>query len=176
MDDETGMFYFQKALEHAELAGDETDADDYRGVIYDIMGCLWRLGRTQEAKRYRTLYLENLAKDYEECAELEKTLETLHANACNGRNNSFDFFILDFFCGEYAKAAEWLKHMEHSPWCWNCRTKGCTEVWEGKGYLALVHGQKEEAARCFEQADACALFRNDEAVRELKRLRADMEQ
>lgn len=174
MDDETGMSYFQKALEHAELAGDETDADDYRGVIYNIMGCLWRLGRTREAERYRTLFLENLAKDYEECAELGKTLEALHANACNGRHNSFDFFKLDFFCGEYEKAAEWLKCMEHFPWCWYCREKGCTEVWECKGYMALIRVWKEEAARCFEQANACAQFRNDEAVRELKRLRAEI--
>lgn len=175
MDDETGLHYFRKALEHAKLAGDETDADDYRDTVYNIMGCLWHLGRTQEAKQYRTLFLENLAKDYEECAELGKNLETLYSNAYNGRHNIFNLFKLDFFCGEYEKAAEWLKHMEHSPWCWYCREKGCTEAWECKGYLALIRGEKEEAAKCFEQADACALFRNDEAVRELKRLRAEKE-
>ena len=175
MDDETGMLYFEKAFEHAGLAGDETDTDDYRTVIYNIMECLWHLGRPREAERYRTLFLENLAKDYKECAELGKTLEALYADARNGRRNSFYLFKLDFFCGRYERAEEWLKHMEHSPWCWHCREKGCTEVWSCKGYMALIRGQKEEAARCFEQADACALFGNDEAVRELKCLRAEME-
>lgn len=65
----------------------DPDNDDYRFMIYDIMDCLWHLGRTLEAERYRTLILENLAKDYEGCAELGKTLETLYANACNGRCN-----------------------------------------------------------------------------------------
>lgn len=42
--------------------------------------------------------------------------------------------------------------------------------------MALIRGQKEEAIRCFEQADAYSLFRNEGAVCELKRLRAEMEQ
>ena len=175
LDDETGLFYFQKSLEHAKLAGPETEADDYRSIIYNIMGCLWRLGRIQEAAQYRILFLESLAKDFEECAALGKTLETLYANARNGRHNCFYLFKLDFFCGEYEKAAEWLKHMECSHWCWHCREKECTEAWECKGYLALIRGQKEEAVKCFEQANACALFRNDEALRELRRLDAGTE-
>lgn len=101
----------------------DPDNDDYRFMIYDIMDCLWHLGRTLEAERYRTLILENLAKDYEGCAELGKTLETLYANACNGRCNSFYLFKLDFFCGRYERAAEWLKHMEHSPCVGNVRQK-----------------------------------------------------
>ena len=169
-DDETGLFYFQKALEHAKLAGDETDYDDYRSVIHNIMGCLWRLGRTQEAGQYRTLFMDSLAKEFEECAELGKSVETLYEQSRYSRYNSYYLFKLDLFCGDYEKAAERLKHMECSRWCWNCREKECTDAWEVKGYLALVNGQKEEAYRCFKKANACALTRNDEAYREMRRL------
>lgn len=44
----------------------------------------------------RAVLLENLAKDYEECAELGKTLATLYSNAYNGRHNNYNLFKLDF--------------------------------------------------------------------------------
>lgn len=172
-DDETGLIYLQKSLEHIKLAGDENDSDDFRGLILDIMGCLWRMGRTQEAAQYRTMYMESLTEDFEECAELKKNLEILYEQSSYARNNQYSLFKLALFCGEYEKAAEKLKQMDCAGWCWHCREKDCTESWEARGYLALIRGQKEEAYRCFEKANECALTRNDEAFRELKRLRRE---
>lgn len=171
LDDETALLYFQKALEQAKLAGDNTSTISHCSVIEEIMGCLWRLGRSEEAVPYRKLYMETAAKDFEECAALGKSVETMFADKKGGRNNRHHLFKLAFYCGEYEEAEKWLKQMETAPWCWHCTTKECTEEWECKGYLALIHGRKEEAYKCFQQADACALRRNDDARRELKRLR-----
>lgn len=171
LDDRTGLFYFKKALEQAELAGDDTDADDYRNLLSYIMGCLWRLGRSNEAVKYRALYMKSIAKKYEECAGLDKSVEELYLASHSGRQGCYSLFELDLYCGEYEKAAKRLQKLEQSPWCWQCRANDCTEAWECKGYLALIHGQEEEAEKCFERADACALIRNDDARRELRRLR-----
>ena len=135
------------------------------------MGCLWRLSQTGEAAKYRALYMESIAKDYEECAELGKSVEELYLASRGGRHSCYRMFEMDLFCGEYEKAAERLPQLEKSPWCWHCWCKDCTEAWECKGYLALVHGQEEEADKCFERADVCALRRNDDARRERLRLR-----
>ena len=171
LDDQAGLFYFKRALEHAKLAGDDTDADDYRYLLIQIMGCLWRLGRTGEAAEYRALYMESVARDYEECAELEKSVEELYLASRGGRHSCYRMFEMDLFCGEYEKAAERLSQLENSPWCWHCWCKECTEAWECKGYLALIRGQNEEADKCFERADACAIRRNDDARRDRLRLR-----
>ena len=171
LDDESGLFYFKRALEQAKMAGDDTDEDDYRYLLVQIMGCLWRLGRTGEAAGYRTLYMESVAKDYEECAELGKSVEKLYLASRGGRHSCYRMFEMDLFCGEYEKAAERLPQLEKSPWCWHCWCKECTEAWECKGYLALIRGQEEEADKCFERADVCAIRRNDDARRERLRLR-----
>ncbi|MCH5341411.1 MAG: hypothetical protein J1E01_08080 [Acetatifactor sp.] len=175
LDDETGMFYFEKSFEHAKLAGEETENDDYRGVILDIMGCLWHLGRISETVHFRRLFLMNLAKDYEECASLGKSLEDMNIHSRNSRINVYSLFKLELFCGNYERAAELLEQMDCARWCWHCREKDCTEVWECKGYMALSRGQKEEAVRCFRQAAACVLFRNDDAECELRRLHTETE-
>lgn len=173
LDDETALLYFKKAFEHAKIADADNcvEADDYREIIDNIMGCLWRLGRPQVAISYRELYMKHLAKDYEECAALGKSVETMHETACNRRHNCYHLFKLEFFCGEYEKAAERLKQIEASPWCWHCKAKECTEAWECKGYIAWIRGDREEAIQCFEKAVECASLHNDDAQRELRRLR-----
>lgn len=174
LDDEKALSYFQKALEQAKLAGTHTSTGSHCNIIEEIMGCLWRLGRIKDAVPYKELYMETISKDYEECAALEKSLVTILADDDGGRRNCYRLFMLEFYCGEYAKAEKWIKKMDSAPWCYHCRATECTEAWECKGLLALAHGQKEEAVKCFEQSDACALRRSDGARRELRRLRRKM--
>ena len=99
----------------------------------------------------------------------------MYLQARNGRLNSYYLFQLEFFCGNYERAAELLEFMDCTHWCWHCRQKECSDTWECKGYMALIRGQKEEAIRCFEQAVACALDRNDQASCELRRLYLEKE-
>ena len=171
LDDESAIPFFLKALEQAKLAGDNTSTSSHSYLVQEIMGCLWRLGRSDEAVSYRKLYMEIISKDYEECTALGKSLETMFADNHGGKNHCYNLFMLAFYCGKYEEAEKWLKKMDSAPWCYHCRAKECTEAWECKGLLALVRGQEEEAVKCFEQSDACALRRSDGARRELKRLR-----
>lgn len=171
LDDNSGLFYFKRALWQAIYAGRDTDPDDYRYVLIQIMGCLWRLGRSKEAVVYRTLYMKSIAKDYKECSELGKSVEEMYLAERGGRHSCYRMFELDLFCGEYDKAARRVEQMEKSPWCWHCWCKECTEAWECKGYLALINGQDEEADKYFERAQTCALRNNDDAARERRRLR-----
>ena len=172
-DDKKALFYFQKALEYAKTAAahDADSNDDYRDVINNIMKCLWRLGRTKEAVPYRKFYLDDIAKDYEECRALGKSLEELLQGGRNRRHHCYQLFRLAFFCGEYEEAERRLQQMGTSPWCAFCKTKDCTEFWECQGYMALIRGETEKAAGYFRQAMDCAGIRNCDAECELRRLR-----
>lgn len=176
LDYETSLHYYQKAWEleklQAELDGDDADDDSFRYLTESVMDCLWHLGRSQEAMPYRILYLENVAKDYAECAKLGKSLERLFEEDCNRKkHNLHRLFKLDLFCGEYDRAEERLKQLESTCMCWDCAAGDCSDVWECRGYLALVRGRKEEAVACFERANACTWPQNANALMELKRLR-----
>lgn len=169
---EESLAYYQKALELAKIAGNETDNADWLYIIESIMDCLWHLGRPLEARQYRNLYMEVIAKDYEECAELGKSVEALYVEDQNRqRKNLYRLFKLELFCGEYEKAEERLRQLETAHRCWNCRFPDCSDEWECRGYLALVRGERQEAEACFERASANAWPQNANALMELKRLR-----
>lgn len=172
LDYEESLAYYQKALEQAKAAGDEADNGNWLYIVESVMDCLWHLGRPLEARQYRDLYMEIVAKDYEECAELGKSVERLYVEDRNRqRKNIYRLFKLELFCGEYDRAEELLRQLESAHRCWNCRFPDCSDAWECRGYLALVRGERQEAEACFERAAANAWPQNANALMELKRLR-----
>lgn len=172
LEDEKALSLFQKALEQIRLDGDTIEDSDYQSALSGAMKCCYWLGRLEDAKNYGRLLEESLSKDYEECAELGKDWKKLHASAegCD-RRNLYDLFCISYFCGEYTCARQYLKQMEACRWCWWCNRKDCTELWECKGYLALLDGNKEEAVACFERAVKVGRNGNSDAQRELLRLK-----
>lgn len=173
LDDEKALLLFEKALEQIRMGGDEIDVSDYRLALEDAMQCCHRLGKMEDAKRYREQLEESISKDYEECRELEKDWKELHASADGcGRRNLYELFCISYHSGAYEKARQYLKQMEECRWCWWCGRKECTELWECKGYIALLDGNFEEAAVNFERATEGSKKRNLDAARELLRLRS----
>ena len=172
LDDEKALVLFQKSLEQIHMGGDEIEVSDYRLALEDAMKCCYRLGKTEDAKRYGEQLEESISKDYEECGELEKDWKELFANAegCS-RRNLYDLFCICYHSGAYEQARQYLKQMEECRWCWWCSSRReCTELWECKGYIALLDGNREEAASYFERAAEGSRTRNPDAARELLRL------
>ncbi len=172
MEQETGLVYFQKALEEARQTQAGKDSNDYRRILRELMRCCWRLGDLEQAKEYQALHRESLELLYADCGDLGRDAEELYAGDCScGKANIYCLFTVSYFCGEYEKAREYLERMVKSKWCWNCARKGCTEELECKGYMALHEGKVEEAIRHFEQAIACSGRGNDDAAKELRLLK-----
>ena len=172
LEDETALIYFKKALEHAQLSAGKADSS-LCYTLKHLMGCLWRLGRPEEASTYRALYMDAIAGgSYQECGSLNKSPEEFYESACPGRPNLYSLFLLDLYSGQYEKAESRLKALEKCQWCWNCIARECTELWECRGYLALIRGNRKAAIDAFRRARSCAEERNDDAGRELRRLGA----
>lgn len=171
LDDEKALYCFQKALELSRKMEMDTGDSRYRDVLEEMMRCCCQLGREEETKSYRRLYEESLAKDYDECKELGKDWKELHTNASGcARMNLYQLFCNSYFTGEYEQARAYVKQMEGCRKCWWC-TLECTELWECRGYLSLLDGNREEALQNFERAEACGRNGNKNAQREIRRLR-----
>lgn len=169
LDDERGLLFAYKELEQGERIG--KDSSEYQGALSDIMGCLWRLGKARECKRYRLLYQESLSLGYRECAEKGKSPEELHLeNSIRRRVNLYSLFLLAFFSEENEKAREYCELLANADWCWDCCQKECVEEFLAKGYMALYDGKEAEAQDYFTRANSVIDGYNDTALRELRRL------
>lgn len=172
LDDENGLFYFRKALEQIERQGEDADQSEYRTALEEIMKCLYRLGKADQTEPYRRRFLESVAKDYEDCSELGKTLEEMYAGAFGSeRLHLYHMFCLCYYGGDAEAARSYAAQMECSKWCQWCRRTDCSEIWECRGLLALYDGKHQEAVQLFKQAMACATKGNSDVQRELRRLK-----
>lgn len=170
LDDERGLYFFQKALEQLDPEK-EDDRSDYRNTLDNMMRCLHRMGDLKRAKECRILYLDALAEDYRDCTDLGLDTEEMLARGygCE-RVNLYQLFCLYYFSGNYEKARMYAERIEESPWCRWCVRKGCTELWECKGYIAALDGKWEEALEDFKRANECAPRENTDAMREIRRI------
>lgn len=170
LDDERGLYFFQKALEQLDPEK-EDDRSDYRNTLDNMMRCLHRMEDLKRAEECRVLYLDALAKDYRDCKDLGLDTEALHARGygCE-RVNLYHLFCIYYFSGNYERARMYMRQIEESPWCLWCVRKDCTELWECKGYIAALDEKWEEALEAFKRASECAPKENGDAMREIRRI------
>ncbi len=170
-DAQRALEFFQKALEQLTAQGQDADSEEYRTGLTNIMKCLWKLGRMQEAAPYRALFMESLEKEYQGCRELGRTAEELYAGACGlERSHCYHLFGVYYFGGDMGKARLYAGRMEDSGRCRYCGRSGCTEMWEVKGYLALASKEWKTALQAFGSALDCAVRGNSDAKREIRAL------
>jgi len=174
MDDKKGMFYYNKAYEVLLDVEGDADHDRCKTVLKRLLACSSRLGDSLLVQHYGELYQEEFAREYARCGELGMTVMQMHeASFYNRRHVMYQLFCCAYYMGDYEKARYYIKEMEASRWCAFCSRTDCIEMWECKGYMALINQDYEQAKRCFEHAVACSDGGNDDAEYELRRIQSN---
>lgn len=168
-DHRTSLIYFEKALELAKKA---ESYEHFEGLWRCLMRACYFLGDLKKAEEYGAKYRKELEETYQECSDLGLSAEELMTGPGVSRNNLYNLFCWAYFTGQSEKARAYLSLTESRGMCYWCDEDGCTELWEMKGFMALLDGRKEEALRCFETANRiCWLGINRDAgvmIRSLK--------
>lgn len=138
-----------------ELAGRVEKYGYYRSLVRQIMETHHWLGNAGEACRFGDLYRKRLESDYDECSDLGLPVEELMTrDSTESRQILYNLFCWAYYTGRGDRAREYVRLMEQGRgMCWWCDEDGCTELWEAKGLLAMMDGQRETALAAFEQAN-----------------------
>lgn len=163
---------FTAALYHLnrawELACQVEKYSYYRSLVRQIMETHHWLGNGGEAVKFGDLYRKRLESDYDECSDLGLPVEELMTRATmESRQVLYNLFCWAYYTGRGDQAREYVRLMEQERcMCWWCDEDDCTEMWEAKGLLAMMDGQRQAALTAFLRAskviwlginkDACA--------------------
>ncbi len=166
-------FYFAGDCERAvhflemayELASKAKEYDNLSGLLLYLIKNYYWLGNMEKAKEYGVKYRKNLEETYEECKDLELPMEELMTRPrFVGRNRLYRLGCWAYYTEQYDKAREYLKLMDCREMCYWCDEEDCTELWELKGMIAYLDGDKENALNYFEiAAKTCWLGGNTDA-------------
>lgn len=163
-------------LEQAKSLADQVEEYDCpRSLQEYLMKTYYWLGETELAKEAGTRYRRETEKDYDECTDLDIDLETMLTRpSMESKQLLYRMFCWAYFTGQPDKAREYGEMMEQRKMCWWCDEAGCTELWEVKGYMALMNGETENAMKAFELSDKyCWLGGCREARMMMRRLKKE---
>ena len=170
-DHEKSLEFFEKALALAQRA---EHYEHYQGLWRCLTRACYWLGDLEKAGEYGKEYRKLLEKTYEECSDLGLSMEELMTRDCwVSRSKIYQLFCWAYYTGQGEKARRYVKLAEEREMCYWCDEDGCTELWEMKGFLALLDQEKEKALEYFEKARRfCWLGGNKDAGMMIRSLSA----
>lgn len=152
-DFETARGYLEKTREMSE----KLDNYEYKRSLAEyLMKTYYWLGEMELAGMAGDIYRKEVEKEFEECSDLGLDMETLLTRASSqSKQILYRLVCWAYFTGQKDRARSYAAMMETRDMCWWCDEGDCTEMWEIRGLMAIMDGDREAAMEALQRADQC---------------------